>query len=360
MNKNFYLALVILLFISPLHAQTKRGFLPEDFYQLKDVADANISPDGSRVAYTVTEVSADHSRNVTHIWLVKTEGGEPKRLTKDDADETTPRWSPDGKLLAFHKQDALWTINPDAGEPNRITRVARTNFFFTKAGESFTWSPDSKQIAFISDPVILPPNPMMERLTRGLSQDELMRLPAETRNTILKAQGKSPEQISAMEVEYKAQQAKANNYTTDVKVVTRLQYKSRTSFSDNLQSHIFIVDVATKQLRQLTSGNYNEHSINWSPKGDEIVFVSNHEPDPDKINNSDLFVANVNSGAIRQITKTKGCEWQPVFSPDGKFIAYLATTRDVTTIDSVSEDPKCMGNASKWRNANGKIRGCAC
>ncbi len=339
MNKNFYLALVILLFISPLHAQTKRGFLPEDLYQLKDVADANISPDGSRVAYTVTEVSADHSRNVTHIWLVKTEGGEPKRLTKDDADETTPRWSPDGKLLAFHKQDALWTINPDAGEPNRITRVARTNFFFTKAGESFTWSPDSKQIAFISDPVILPPNPMMERLTRGLSQDELMRLPAETRNTILKAQGKSPEQISAMEVEYKAQQAKANNYTTDVKVVTRLQYKSRTSFSDNLQSHIFIVDVATKQLRQLTSGNYNEHSINWSPKGDEIVFVSNHEPDPDKINNSDLFVANVNSGAIRQITKTKGCEWQPVFSPDGKFIAYLATTRDVTTIDSVSEDP---------------------
>ena len=261
-------------------------------------------------------------------------------MTKDAADETTPRWSPDGKLLAYYKQDALWIINPDAGEPQQITRVARTNFFFTKAGESFTWSPDSKQIAFVSDPIILPPNPMMERLTRGLSQDELMRLPAETRNTILKAQGKTDAQMVAMEAEYKSQQAKANNYTTDVKVVTRLQYKSRTSFSDNLQSHIFIADIATKQVRQLTSGNYAEHSINWSPKGDEIVFVSNHESDPDKVNNTDLFVANVLTNAVRQLTKTKGCEWQPVFSPDGSQIAYLATTRDVTTIDSVAEDSK--------------------
>ena len=338
MNKILRLVLFISLCFLPLHAQTKRGFLPEDLFQLKDVADANISPDGSRVAYTVTEVSPDHSRNVTHIWIVKTEGGEPQRLTKDAADENTPRWSPDGKLLAYYKQDALWIINPDGGEPQQITRVARTNFFFTKAGESFTWSPDSKQIAFVSDPIILPPNPMLERLTRPLGIEEMMRLPTETKNTILKAQGKTDSQIAAMEAEYKAQQAKANNYTTDVKVVTRLQYKSRTSFSDNLQSHIFIADITTKQVRQLTSGNYAEHSINWSPNGDEIVFVSNHEPDPDKINNSDLFVANVNSGAIRQLTKTKGCEWQPVFSPDGNQIAYLATTRDVTTIDSVAED----------------------
>ncbi len=360
MNKILRLALFISFCFLPLHAQTKRGFQPEDLYQLKDVADANISPDGSRVAYTVTEVSADRSRNVTHIWIVKTEGGEPTRLTKDDANENTPRWSPDGKLLAYYKDDALWTINPDISEPQKITRVARTNFFFTKAGESFTWSPDSKQIAFLSDPIILPPNPMMERLTRGLSLDELMRLPTDTRNTILKAQGKTDAQMVAMEAEYKAQQAKANNYTTDVKVVTRLQYKSRTSFSDNLQSHIFIADITTKQVRQLTSGNFAEHSINWSPKGDEIVFVSNHEPDPDKINNTDLFFANITTSTVRQLTKTKGCEWQPVFSPDGSQIAYLATTRDVTTIDSVAEDThawmiSAQGGAGKDVSEGGRL-----
>jgi len=332
--------IILLLFFSlSLSAQSKRGLQPEDLFNYKEVADANIAPDGSRVAYTVTEVSADHSRNVTHIWIVSTSGGEPKRLTKDEADDSNPRWSPDGKWIAFYKQDGLWIANPDSNEAQMVSRVARTNFFFNKTGESFTWSPDSKRIAFLSDPKILPPtNPMTERLMRGITPDELMRLPKETRDMILKAQGRSAEQIAQLEADYKATQAKQQNYTDDVRVITRLQYKSRTAFSDNLQSHIFIVDVTTKQLRQLTSGNYAEHSIHWSPQGDEIVFVSNHEPDPDKVNNSDLFVVNVTTGNVRQLTKTRGCEWQPVFSPDGSQIAYLATTRDVTTIDSVAED----------------------
>lgn len=334
-----YHLLLICLLVSSLVAQPKRGLQPEDLYQYKEVADANISPDGSRVAYTVTEVSTDHLRNVTHIWLVSTNGGEPKRITHEEADETTPRWSPDGKWLAYYKQDGLWIINPDDNSaPQLVTRVARTNFFFNKAGESFTWAPDSKRLAFLSDPSILPKQmpSVMERLTRPLTPEEIMQLPPATRDMILKAQGKTPDEIKRLEAEAKNKTGSAP--TSDVRVITRLQYKSRTAFSDNLQSHIFIVDVTTKQLRQLTSGNYAEHSINWSPKGDEIVFVSNHEPDPDKVNNSDLFVVNVTTGNVRQLTKTKGCEWQPVFSPDGNQIAYLATTRDVTTIDSVAED----------------------
>ncbi len=343
MKYSIHVFLLLFLFV-PTSAQIKRGLQPEDLYQYKEVADANIAPDGSRVAYTITEASADHLRNVTHVWLVSTNGGEPRRITREDVDEMTPRWSPDGKWLAYYKQDGLWIINPDDNSaPQLITRIARTNFFFNRAGESFTWSPDSKRLAFLSDPTILPPtNPLTERLTRGVTPDELMRLPKETRDMILKAQGRSPEQIAQLETEYKTRQAKQPNYTDDVRVITRLQYKSRTSFSDNLQSHIFIADVATKQVRQLTSGNYAEHSIHWSPKGEEIVFVSNHEPDPDKVNNSDLFVVNVTTGDVRQLTKTKGCEWQPVFSPDGSQIAYLATKRDVTTIDSVAEDTQAF------------------
>ncbi|MBS1812452.1 MAG: S9 family peptidase [Acidobacteria bacterium] len=335
--QRYWPLILLALCFTATNAQPKRGLQLEDLYQYKEVADANISPDGSRVAYTVTEVSADHTRNVTHIWLVNTNGGEPKRLTNDEADETTPRWSPDGKWLAYYKQDGLWIINPDEGTSQLVTRVARTNFFFNKAGESFAWAPDSKRIAFLSDPGILSKQmpSVMERLTRPLTIDEIMQLPPVTREMILKAQGKTPDDIKRLEAEAKNKTAAP---ASDVRVITRLQYKSRTSFSDNLQSHIFIVDVTTKQVRQLTSGNYAEHSINWSPKGEEIVFVSNHEPDPDKMNNSDLFVVNVTTGDVRQLTKTKGCEWQPVFSPNGNRIAYLATTREVTTIDSVAED----------------------
>jgi dipeptidyl aminopeptidase/acylaminoacyl peptidase len=77
--------------------------------------------------------------------------------------------------------------------------------------------------------------------------------------------------------------------------------------------------------------------VSFSPKGDEIAYLSNHESDPDANNNSDIFAVDT-SGQVRQITQTKGCEYDPVWSPDGKWIAYTGTKRDVTTIDSVAED----------------------
>ena len=102
------------IFCSPGQAstQTKRGLLPTDLSAIKEVSDAQISPDGSRVVYVVSEVAPDRSRTISRLWIVPTTGGEPKLLTKNDASETTPRWSPDGKWIAFYssrdKKDGLW------------------------------------------------------------------------------------------------------------------------------------------------------------------------------------------------------------------------------------------------------------
>ncbi|HZS07110.1 MAG TPA: S9 family peptidase [Blastocatellia bacterium] len=356
--------LLILLCPAFVFAQARRGFQPSDLYALRDVSDAQISPDGSRVVYTMTEVSPDHTRNVSHLWIVPTAGGEPRRLTGEEAGESTARWSPEGKQIAFYSSrdghDGLWVMPADGGAPQLVAHVLRTNFFLTHAGESFTWSPDGGRIAFLSSPEsvanaskITPAGGsgsamagIPERLRRPLTVEEINQLPKDVREMILRAQGRlqesgagntavpaSPSPQPAAVIEIGKPPA-----ADDPRVITRLQYKSRMSFSDNLQSHIFIADLATKQIQQLTDGKYYEHSINWSPKGDEIVFVSNHEPDPDKVNNTDLFVVNVTNGGVRQLTKTKGCEWTPVFSPDGSQIAYLATKREVTTIDSVAED----------------------
>lgn len=361
---------LVLLGAATVIAQSPRGLLPTDLSAIKEVGDAQISPDGSRVVYLLNESTPDRSRMVSHLWIVPTSGGEPQRLTAGEAGESTPRWSPDGRLIAFYSnrdgRDGLWIVSPEGGEPKLITHVLRSNLFLSHAGASFAWAPDSKRIAFLSSPEILneaaassAPSAVEPKLAnlppqvlRPLTREEIETLPLEVREMIFRAQGQAVGKTSSSPLDNAL-----SVLPDDPRVITRLQYKSRTSFSDSMQSHIFIVDTGTRQLRQITTGPYAEHSIDWSPKGNDIVFVSNHEPDPDKVNNTDLFVVNVSNFMIRQLTKTKGCEWTPLFSPDGNEIAFIATKREITTIDSVAEDSQAYiipVQGGDWRDISGK------
>jgi dipeptidyl aminopeptidase/acylaminoacyl peptidase len=285
----------VLLLLSCVLAQAQtRAFSPADTLRIANVADAQISPDGKFVAYTVSTVEGNENR--ARLWLVATErNARPALLLPEDWTGSAPRWSRDSKRLAFQarrdRQSGLWIMDLAARQPQFVAEVKSTNHHIPYAGESFAWSPDGKALAYIHATPVKPDEPAPD---------------------------------------------------TDPRVIDRIQYKSRTSFTDHLRPHVWLVNVDPSspkrgETRQLTEGVYYDHALTWNPDGKEIAFLSNHEPDPDANNNSDIFAVNLN-GNTRQITHTKGCEYEPRWSPDGKLIAYTATARPTTTIDSVAED----------------------
>lgn len=270
------------------------GLRSADLYQLASVGDVQLSPDGTRVAYTVIR-SDRPGRPYSHVWMMDVATERSTRLGADGEAVSGARWSPDGRSIAYFGRQGdrtgILVSHLDGSAPVFLAPVESTNHPLPSAGERLAWSPDGSRIAFVS-------------ATPGPETDD------------------------------------ANG---DPMVITRYLYKPTASegltrFNDNRRLHVFVVDVATKAVRQLTDGVYYEHSIDWSPRGDEIVFVSNREPDPDRVFNYDLFVLRVADGSIRRLTSTKNAEYRPVWSPDGRTIAYLGTTRDLTSSETTMED----------------------
>ncbi len=301
-----FIAFLSLLSCSFVGAQVRRGMTSADVLRVASVADAQISPDGEWVVYAVSTVDGNATR--TLLWLTRVARQTPVSarttvpLLPVEWSGSSPRWSPDSKRIAFVSvrdgQAGIYVVSVNERQPRMVAALHDANFFIAYAGESFAWSPDSRRIAFIS-----------------AGEDE----------------GESLANTTTPKSE------KPN----DPRVIDRIQYKTRTSFSDRARTHVWLVDVDAPadraQPRQLTSGASYDHALSWNPQGNEIAFLSNHETDPEANNNSDIFAVDT-QGRVRQITETRGCEYEPQWSPDGRRIAYTATTRDVTTIDSVAED----------------------
>lgn len=287
----FHLLLLTVCALPPLRVAAQSDRLQSsDFFKLKQVGGARLSPDGSRLAYTI---SSNDGPAQTYILTIA--DGKTARIGGEHDSSNGAVWSPDGQWLAFQGssggKSGLFLARPDGSGVKFLAETQSTNSPLPSTGNELTWSPDSKRIAFVS---AVP----------------------------------GPETADA---------------TGDPVVITRYLYKPQyneglTRFNDNRRTHIFVVDAAGGPPRQLTTGNHYEHSIDWSPKGDEILFVSNREPNEDQFFNYDIFALKVGDGSIRRLTATESAEYEPQWSPDGKKILFLATKRGLTDLETTMED----------------------
>jgi dipeptidyl aminopeptidase/acylaminoacyl peptidase len=287
------MSLAALLVLTP--SSGAQGLSSSDLSRFRAVGDAVLSPDGRQVAYPV--ISYDRpGRPAPQLWIMELATQKSIRIGGEKDVTSNARWSPDGKWLAFQgrvgDRHGLLLARPDgSGVTTLVEKMEGTNSPLPGEGQDVTWSPDGKQIAFISS-----------------TPDE-----------------------------------RAAEASGDPMVITRYLYKpdageGMTRFNDNQRLHIFVVDVATKQVRQLTQGIYDEHSIDWSPDGKEILFASNHEPNQDEFFNYDIFALNVADSSIRRLTATEYNEYEPLWSPDGKHIVYRGTKRGLTDRETTMED----------------------
>jgi dipeptidyl aminopeptidase/acylaminoacyl peptidase len=279
------LALAGLCIASLAAAQSPHVFSLDDLAKLRRVSDPDLSPDGSRVAYEVHTTNPKEDRHETHIWMTGWDGKETVRLTSGKESESTPRWSPDGRYLAFlsarsdqNEASQIWLLPLGGGEAERVTELPG-------GVDDFDWAPDSRRLVL----VVHDPDPE----------------PAE-----------------------KEGRRKAS---TKPIVIDRFQFKLDVSgYLDARHDHLQILDRETRKLEVLTSGPYDDELPSWSPDGKTIAFVSKRVPDPDRTDNWDVFAVDARAGAApRRLTAFEGADNEPdwesrlSWSPDGKWIAYL-------------------------------------
>ncbi len=267
--------------------QAARPISLDDLASVRDVADPQVSPDGKWIAYGVGTTDAEKDKRDSDLWMVSWDGAQRVRLTSTpEAAESRPRWSPDGKYLAFlasrgdeeekKKGAQVWLLNRAGGEAQKLTDI--------KGGVAdYAWSPDAKRFVLVVNDF----DPASD-----------------------------PEKMEGWK-----------RKTKPPIVIDRYRFKSdEDGYMQRLYSHLSLFDVEAKKVETLTAGKYEDTSPAWSPDGKQIAFVSRRaEPDPDRTTDANIYVVAASAGAEPRVLTTYPGEdgGVPAWSPDGKWVAYF-------------------------------------
>ena len=261
-------------------AQSPHPMTVADLPLLKGVSDPQISPDGRSVAYVRTTSDYQADRITLVIVIVDAASGAIRHATSG----TAPQWSPDGRSLALRdvagSHAGIWIYDVGTEQRRFLVPVFSTNAWLGNlAVKNYAWSPDGSAIAYVGTDSVVPPTPHPD--------------------------GDAPA-------------------AADVEVFSRIMYKTRTGFTDNRRTHIARraphVRCRSRSCmpRVLTPGQYDEHSLDWSPEGTHIAFVSDRSIDPDNAYTNDLWTVDAETGQVTRLTDTPS---RGVWSGTGRLMA---------------------------------------
>src|SRR5215471_9366070 len=333
MRSRLLLVTLLLSFAFSAIAQNKRPFTFEDMMKLKRVSEPLPSPDGRWVLFSVTDVDLAANTKKPHIWIVPLDPakGAAHQLTNDPAGEDRPRWAPDGKRFAFLTSKSgssqIWIadFNSDTGELGATHQL--TNISTEADGEQ--WSPDGRNIIFVSE--------VYPECSTSAAPDHAYNATGGAATTN-RAGGPARDPMDADTCNKNRAEAAAKNPVKAL-TFTRLFYRHWTAYYRGKRSHLFVVPADAQQPqpgRDLTPGDHDvppfslggQDDYAISPDGQEVAFTSNVEEVEATSTNNDIFLVPITGGTPRNITAAnKASDSTPLYSPDGRYIAYRAQFR---------------------------------
>jgi dipeptidyl aminopeptidase/acylaminoacyl peptidase len=272
---------------SPVLSAQKRAITIDDFLALRSVGNPQLSPDGKWVAYTVTELSLKDNRGTTRIWLADLASGSSRQLTTGPGSDRQPRWSPDGRTLAFvstrESGAQLWVLPVAGGEARRVTSLPDGVF-------DPLWLPDGTGLVVTSD----------------------IKWPAE------------------QEID-----RRHGEYPTDARLWTGLLWRHWDDWRAGKRQHLFVVTLADGRAKDITPldrdvptiATGGDGDVSVSPDGKEIAVAMHGDSTVADNTNVDVYVMGPDGSGMRALTAGRGADNTARYSPDGKWLAYLSMDR---------------------------------
>src|SRR5690348_4607989 len=277
----------------PALAQPRHALTFDDLMKIQRISDPQVSPDGKWIAYVVSTPNIDANKMVSHIWRLPFAGGEPGQLTRGDASDSRPRWSPDSKSIAFISSrdggSQVWIIPTNGGEARQLTH-------FAAEADGVTWAAKADTLLFTSE--VYPDCPDEACNKKRLEEEKSSKV--------------------------------------KMRVIDHLFFRHWDHWLEGKVTHLFAVSPDGGEPRDLTPGPYTSPTFFLgapdgyaiSPVGKEVCYTSNHSEPPSSAawtTNNDLFLVSAMSGEAKNITAANpGSDAAPQFSPNGRYIAYTA------------------------------------